>query len=975
MAAAVDEDEVGRAGWLWLARPDGLGRRAGRPRGRLVGPAADAAEQREERAATRRLAAPQAALARAEARPRPSRGRGRRRSGPSWPPSRRPGTAAEARAGRAAGAGRPARDRAPRRRPQPEGHRGPARRAGHPAQRGPGPHPARSRPSCVRWARPRRASPTGADRRETPAGPRRRRRRRRRPRRRSPPTRRPDDRAPVTGPPSHRAGGDARRCRSPCPPPSSPGSPTPPAAAASLADALAAVAEALERPARPPAPRRRRCRRRGRAPVRSRPSGAPGRHRRASTGPARAPGAAGLPGGVFDDSVEAAEHLLRTPGAVLVVDGYNVTMTGWPELHGRRAAPPAGRGGVRPRPPHVDRRSRWCSTGPRSSRSPVPAPVRALVRVRFSDPGVEADDVIIDLVGRIPAATPVIVASSDNRVRARAPPAWGQRAPRPPARRRCCAAESAPDASHPVRRVARGTDVTRPCWSRRCHLQETPRATPTHRPAHAGGPTAPLTIDCDECAMQGTERLRRLRGHVHLLARAGRGRWSSTWPRSGRCGCCPAPACCPSCATSAAPAERARPASGRLSCRRGRCRHDGPVPTAVLPPRRVPAVDELVAAGRAAGLDAVGVTAAAPFATTRRHLADRKAAGLHGGMQFTYRNPTRSTDPTPRPARRPRPRRRAPALPPRAPATPPATGRPARSAAWPATPGTTTTGRCGRRSRAVARAAQGRRLAGPGRWPTTTPSSTGRPPTGPASAGTARTPTCCCPGEGSWFVLGSVRHRRAARRPAAAPVADGCGTCTRCLDGCPTGAIVAPGVVDARRCLAWLLQATGPFPREHRVALGDRIYGCDDCQEVCPPNRRAERPVGRRRAPRPARATRPWVDVLDLLGADRRRAARPPRALVHPRPRSPATCAATPWWCWATSATAPTRAVVDRPAPLPWPTPTRCSRAHAVWAARRLGRDDLVLAAGVAHDADPLVRAELAAPVDAAPSRRGARRP
>ena len=110
------------------------------------------------------------------------------------------------------------------------------------------------------------------------------------------------------------------------------------------------------------------------------------------------------------------------------------------------------------------------------------------------------------------------------------------------------------------------------------------------------------------------------------------------------------------------------------------------------------------------------------------------------------------------------------------------------------------------------------------------------------------------PGEGSWFVLGSV----VTDAPAAPPsrprrCADGCGTCTRCLDGCPTGAIVAPGVVDARRCLAWLLQVEGAFPREHRVALGDRLYGCDDCQEVCPPNRR-RRPQRCRRATRRAGA-------------------------------------------------------------------------------------------------------------------------
>ena len=54
---------------------------------------------------------------------------------------------------------------------------------------------------------------------------------------------------------------------------------------------------------------------------------------------------------------------------------------------------------------------------------------------------------------------------------------------------------------------------------------------------------------------------------------------------------------------------------------------------------------------------------------------------------------------------------------------------------------------------------------------------------------------------------------------------------------CPTNAIVEPGVIDARRCLAWLVQAEGSFPREFRVALGNRIYGCDVCLEVCPWNR------------------------------------------------------------------------------------------------------------------------------------------
>ena len=123
------------------------------------------------------------------------------------------------------------------------------------------------------------------------------------------------------------------------------------------------------------------------------------------------------------------------------------------------------------------------------------------------------------------------------------------------------------------------------------------------------------------------------------------------------------------------------------------------------------------------------------------------------------------------------------------------------------------------------------------------------------------------PGEGSWFVLGSVVTDAVIDAPIA-PVADGCGSCTRCVDGCPTGAIVAPGVVDARRCLAWLLQAPGTFPHEHRVALGDRIYGCDECQEVCPPNRTVEL-RSRRSTPWPVESDPgTFVDVLELLDLD-----------------------------------------------------------------------------------------------------------
>ena len=114
-------------------------------------------------------------------------------------------------------------------------------------------------------------------------------------------------------------------------------------------------------------------------------------------------------------------------------------------------------------------------------------------------------------------------------------------------------------------------------------------------------------------------------------------------------------------------------------------------------------------------------------------------------------------------------------------------------------------------------------------------------------------------GLGSWFVLGCV-VTTAELQHTERVVADGCGACTRCIDACPTGAIVEPGVVDARKCLAWLIQKPGVFDLRYRDALGTRIYGCDECQEVCPPSRRGaiDRSVGDERS---------VVDALELLTA------------------------------------------------------------------------------------------------------------
>ena len=117
---------------------------------------------------------------------------------------------------------------------------------------------------------------------------------------------------------------------------------------------------------------------------------------------------------------------------------------------------------------------------------------------------------------------------------------------------------------------------------------------------------------------------------------------------------------------------------------------------------------------------------------------------------------------------------------------------------------------------------------------------------------------------GSWFFLGALLS--AAKLKADAPEEDHCGTCQACLDICPTRAFPAPYQLDARRCISYLtIEHSGHIPAEFRCAMGNRIYGCDDCLAVCPWNKFA---ASAREAKLQARADLVAPALHDLLKLD-----------------------------------------------------------------------------------------------------------
>ncbi len=278
-------------------------------------------------------------------------------------------------------------------------------------------------------------------------------------------------------------------------------------------------------------------------------------------------------------------------------------------------------------------------------------------------------------------------------------------------------------------------------------------------------------------------------------------------------------------------------------------------------PDPLPSIDDVRSQLTDDGITHVGVTTADVLAEARVELFRRRDAGLHGDMGFTYRDPERSTDPL-----------RAvegarsvivaakPYLTDDDPPHPDdAAGPHARVGryAWidhyaPLRVALREVAKRIRRAdhRAVAFADDN--------------SIVDRAVAHRAGLGWyGKNANLLLPGAGSWFVLGSI-VTTAEYEPTPGPAVDGCGTCTRCIDECPTGAIIAPGVIDANRCISWILQKPGSIPDEYRRAIGDRIYGCDDCQDACPISVR----LGRRNTIELDDRADAWVDAIELLDAD-----------------------------------------------------------------------------------------------------------
>jgi epoxyqueuosine reductase len=261
---------------------------------------------------------------------------------------------------------------------------------------------------------------------------------------------------------------------------------------------------------------------------------------------------------------------------------------------------------------------------------------------------------------------------------------------------------------------------------------------------------------------------------------------------------------------------------------------------------------ELALLGAELGLDAVGAAPAEPYEETERHIRERRDRGLFGGMGFTMRRPEVSCHPE---ALLPGAQTViSAALCYYAPAAEPGPGE-GRLPRY-----TWSDGYADLREKLDA---LGRRLGGSYRVLVDANEHVDRE--GAVRAGIAfygKNTLAITRRHGSWVVLGTlvsdVEIESSERLDA------GCGTCTLCIDACPTGALDEPGVLDSTRCLSYWTQAPEPIPEGYRTELGASVYGCDICQEVCPWNRGVEK---RRAGVAPVVGTEPNVSLREWLEA------------------------------------------------------------------------------------------------------------
>ena len=209
------------------------------------------------------------------------------------------------------------------------------------------------------------------------------------------------------------------------------------------------------------------------------------------------------------------------------------------------------------------------------------------------------------------------------------------------------------------------------------------------------------------------------------------------------------------------------------------------------------------------------------------------------------------------------------------------------------------------------------------------------------------------PRAGSWFFLGALMLDVDLGPATSHP--DRCGSCTACIDACPTGAIVAPYVLDARLCIAYLtIENRGPIPRNLRAAIGNRVFGCDDCQDVCPWNRHAARSrLAAHFAPRDGLRTPSLRALLSLDAAGFRERFRD----------SPIARARWPGFlrnvAVALGNSSDRRAIPDLIRALSHPEPL--VRGHAAWALERVAGESArrPLEDRLEREADELVREEI----------------